>query len=82
MLAEAESLYQDALNNAQVVSAAMPELQAATGLSRLWNKQGKKEKSTRIIKRRLLKNNRRLHNGRPERSQKRFSPHYRHEAKS
>ena len=47
--AEAESLYQDALNNAQVVSAAMPELQAATRLSRLWKNQGKNEEARELL---------------------------------
>jgi predicted ATPase len=40
---DAESLYQDAVNSAQLVHAPMMELRAATRLSRLWQNQGKKQ---------------------------------------
>jgi predicted ATPase len=47
--AEAESLYQQAVLNAQEVHAPMLELRAAMGLSRLWNQQGKKEQARKVL---------------------------------
>jgi adenylate cyclase len=46
---EAEFLYRDALNNAQEVSAAMLELQAATRWSRLQQSQGKEEEARELL---------------------------------
>jgi len=45
----AESLYQDALNSAREVGAAMVELQAAMRLSRLWQNQGKSEQARELL---------------------------------
>jgi adenylate cyclase len=47
--AEAESLYQDAVNIAREVGAAMVELQAAIALSRLWRNQGKSEQAWELL---------------------------------
>ena len=80
--AEAEALYQQAVLMPGKCMRPMLELRAAMRLSRLWHEQGKKEASPKITKRGLFKNNRRLHNGRPEGSQMPFWPIYRHEAKS
>ena len=46
---DAESLYQDAVNNAREVGAAMMELQAAMRLSRLWQNQGKAEEARELL---------------------------------
>ena len=45
----AESLYQDAVNSAREVGAAMVELQAAMKLSRLWQNQGKSEQARELL---------------------------------
>jgi predicted ATPase len=45
----AESLYQDALNNAREVGAAMLELQAVMRLSRLWHSEGKSEQARELL---------------------------------
>jgi predicted ATPase len=45
----AESLYQDAVNSAREVGAAMVELQAAMRLSRLWQNQGKSEQARELL---------------------------------
>ena len=42
---DAESFYQDAHNGAREMGAPMMELQAAIGLSRLWQNQGRKEQA-------------------------------------
>ena len=47
--AEAEALYQQAVLNAREVHAAMLELRAAIGLSRLWHAQGNKEKARKVL---------------------------------
>jgi tetratricopeptide (TPR) repeat protein len=47
--AEAESLYEQAVLNAQEVHAPMLELRAAIGLSRLWHEQGNKEQARRVL---------------------------------
>ncbi len=47
--ADAESLYQDAVNRAHGVGAAMVELQAAMRLSRLWQNQGKSEQAQELL---------------------------------
>jgi adenylate cyclase len=44
-----ESLYQDALNSAREVGAAMVELHAAMKLSRLWQNQGKSEQAQGLL---------------------------------
>jgi predicted ATPase len=46
---EAESLYQDALNNSREMSAAMLELQAAMRLSRLWQSEGRSEQALELL---------------------------------
>jgi predicted ATPase len=46
---DAESLYQDAVNSARGVGAAMVELQAAMRLSRLWQNQGKSERAQELL---------------------------------
>jgi predicted ATPase len=48
-VAEAESWYQQAIDNAQAVHAALLELRAATRLSRLWQGQGKKEQARNLL---------------------------------
>jgi adenylate cyclase len=45
----AQSLYQDALNNAREVGAAMLELQAVMRLSRLWHSEGKSEQARELL---------------------------------
>jgi predicted ATPase len=47
--ADAESLYQSAVNSAREVGAAMVELQAATRLSRLWQNQGRFEQARDLL---------------------------------
>ena len=47
--AEAESLYQLAVNIAQEVHAPMLELRAAMKLSRLWQEQGKREQAQKVL---------------------------------
>ena len=47
--ADAESLYQDAVNNAQEVHTPMLELRAAIRLSRLWQDQDKKEEARKLL---------------------------------
>ncbi|HSJ87491.1 MAG TPA: AAA family ATPase [Anaerolineales bacterium] len=47
--AEAEFLYQEAINNAQAVHAPWLELRAALKLSRLWQEQGKKEQAQKLL---------------------------------
>jgi predicted ATPase len=46
---EAETLYQQAVNNAQEVHAPMLELRAAMRLSRLWQKQGNTERARNLL---------------------------------
>lgn len=46
---EAESCYQQALDNAQAVHASMLELRAAMRLSRLWYEQGHKEQARKLL---------------------------------
>jgi tetratricopeptide (TPR) repeat protein len=46
---DAESLYQDAVNNAREAGAAMVELQATTKLSRLWQNQGKSDQAQALL---------------------------------
>jgi predicted ATPase len=48
-LAEAESCYQKAVDNARTVQAPLLELRAAMRLSRLWRKQGKPEEAQRLL---------------------------------
>jgi tetratricopeptide (TPR) repeat protein len=47
--AEAESLYQQAVDNAREVHAPMLELRAAIRLSRLWQEQGKAEQARKLL---------------------------------
>jgi adenylate cyclase len=47
---EAESLYQQALKNAQGVHAPLLELRAAMRLSRLWQEQGKREQAKTVLR--------------------------------
>ena len=47
--AEAESLYQGALNQSREVRAAMVELQAAMRLSRLWQNRGEPERARELL---------------------------------
>jgi len=47
--AEAESWYQQAVDNAQDVHAPLLELRAAMRLSRLWQAQGKKEQARKLL---------------------------------
>ena len=47
--AEAEVLYQQAVLMAQEVHAPMLELRAATRLSRLWYRQGNKERARKVL---------------------------------
>jgi predicted ATPase len=47
--AEAEFLYQEAVNNAQAVHAPLLELRAALKLSRLWQEQGKIEEARKLL---------------------------------
>ena len=47
--AEAELLYQEAVNNAQTVHAPLLELRAALKLSRLWQEQGKNEQARKVL---------------------------------
>jgi tetratricopeptide (TPR) repeat protein len=47
--AEAESLYQQAVNTAREARTPMLELQAALRLSRLWQEQGKKEQARELL---------------------------------
>jgi predicted ATPase len=47
--AEAESCYQQALDNAQEVHASLLELRAAIRLSRLWKDQGKREQARKLL---------------------------------
>jgi hypothetical protein len=47
--AEAEFLYQNAVNIAGEVQVPMMELRAAMRLSRLWNQQGKKEQARKVL---------------------------------
>jgi predicted ATPase len=47
--AVAESLYQDAVNNAQEVHTPMLELRAAIRLSHLWQNQDKKEEARKLL---------------------------------
>jgi len=46
---EAEACYQQAINIARPVDARMPELRAATRLSRLWRNQGKADQATKLL---------------------------------
>ncbi len=48
-MAEAESLYQEAVNNARAVHAPLLELRAALRLSSLWPEQGKKEEARKLL---------------------------------
>jgi predicted ATPase/class 3 adenylate cyclase len=48
-VAEAESCFQLAVNNAQEVHASMLELRAAMRLSRLWQEQGKTEQARELL---------------------------------
>ena len=47
--AEAESCYQQALDNAQAVYAPLLELRVALRLSRLWKEQGKREQARKLL---------------------------------
>jgi predicted negative regulator of RcsB-dependent stress response len=47
--ADAESLYEDAVNNAQEMHTPMLELRAAIRLSRLWQDQDKKEEARKLL---------------------------------
>jgi predicted ATPase len=47
--AEAEALYQQAINNAREVHAPMLELRVAIRLSRLWQAQGKTEQARNLL---------------------------------
>jgi predicted negative regulator of RcsB-dependent stress response len=47
--ADAESHYQDAVNNAREVHTPMLELRAAIRLSRLWQDQDKKEEARKLL---------------------------------
>ena len=47
--AEAESCYQQALDNAQEVHAPMLELRVALRLSRLWKQQGRREQARKLL---------------------------------
>jgi predicted ATPase/class 3 adenylate cyclase len=47
--AEAESLYQLAVDNARAVHASMLELRAAIRLSRLWQEQGKTDQARKVL---------------------------------
>jgi predicted ATPase len=46
---DAESIYQNAVDDAREVGAAMIELQAAMRLSRLWQNQGRKEEARELL---------------------------------
>jgi predicted ATPase len=48
-VAEAESCFQLAVNNAQEVHASMLELRAAMRLSRLWHAQGKTQQARELL---------------------------------
>lgn len=47
--AQAESCYQEAVENARAVQAPMLELRAAMRLSRLWQEQGKAEQARKLL---------------------------------
>ena len=47
--AEAESCYQQAVENARAVQAPMLELRAAMRLSRLWREQGKTDQARKVL---------------------------------